>query len=183
MSTALTGCSGNGGGDGTSTEGSGGPANGSDGESAGDGDEMGLFGTAASTGGEKTLIDGSVESNVLSGFEIVDHVGVFTESNGSVIVSARIENVGSETVRLIDRHTQRTVLYGPDGEEVEVIGAMRTDTEGQGVNGLPPGETGIMNFLGPNGYEQADIGRYGIFLDCSDESSREDARSPYCPEV
>lgn len=185
-SVSLAGCSGdsndsgNGGSDdGSGAEGDGGNG-GSDAEPTTEEPDMDLFGTAASFEGDKTLIDGSVDSNVLTGFEVVEHVGVFIQANGSAVVSARIENVGSETVRLIDRHTQRAILYGPDGQEVETIGGLGTDTEGQGVDGLPPGETGILNFLGSNGYEEADIDRYGIVLDCKDETTDP---SPYCPEA
>jgi hypothetical protein len=175
LGTTLAGCSDGGDGDDS--------GNGDGGDTTGNTGGTNLFGSAAQIEGDTTPIDGSVESNVLSGFEVVAHVGVFSQANGSAIVSARIENVGSETVRLIDRHTQRTILYGPDGQEIEEIGSLRTDTEGQEIDGVPPGETGIMNFSSSNGYTPADIGRYGIVLDCRDESSREEARSPYCPEV
>jgi len=111
---ALAGCSGDSSSESDSGEDGNTEANEDNGNS---GDELdNAFGVVASnTADEKIPIDGRVEENSLSGYEVVDHIGMVSGS-GVVILSVRVENVGSETPRLTSDHTFWAEVHGTNGD-------------------------------------------------------------------
>lgn len=130
------------------------------------------FGLVASDAtSTRTRLRGRVDVNTLSGYDVVDHVGI-VNGNGRVKLSVRVRNVGTETVQLTTQHNVSVALYDTDEEKLVEFGPTRTETES--------GQTTILDYLGPvTSALESDLGRYGLTLNCAGIDP--DDRSPYCP--
>lgn len=102
---------------------------------------------------------------------MVEHVGIIN-GNGRVKLSARVRNVGAETVQLLAQHNVSAALYDTDGERLLEFGPIRA------VNGTD--QTTILDYVGPMASALAgELDRYGLTLNCAGVDT--DERSPYCP--
>lgn len=186
-SPVLAGCLGGGGGSsgtedenenetGTQSEPSSNNGSGSDSAS---GVERELFGAAADVElgeeGELQVIEGDID-NVLTGIEVVDHVGVLASfpDRVTLTVSARIRNTGSEAVNLFDYSGANLVSFDSDGNQVSED---RSGVSNQSGDGTPPGETFVVDLYGGD-VQGENVSRYEIEINC--EMVSEDLA--YCPE-
>lgn len=138
-----------------------------------------LFGAAADVEpgaeGELQVIEGDID-NVLTGIEIVDHVGVvasYPESDDSYTVSARVRNTGSEVFNLFDYGGANLILVGSDGNQ---LSEYRRGVANQSGDGTPSGGTFVVDLYG--GEPEGDVARYVIEFNC--ENTAEDLA--YCPD-
>jgi hypothetical protein len=139
------------------------------------GDQFGFGLVASDSAAIETKLDGTVQRNALSGYDVLDHVGAVRQ-DGQVVAAVRIRNVGEESPRVLAQHSFTSVLYDTDGDELTRFGPV-----GAGTSIIRPDETTVVNYLGPNTdrFEDAELGRYGLVLDCA--AVDEDNRSSYCP--
>lgn len=135
-----------------------------------------LFGAAADVeageDGELQLIEGDID-NVLTGIEIVDHVGILATfpDRVTLTVSARVRNTGSEVFNLFNYGGASLITFDSDGNQ---LSEDRSGVAKQTGDGTPPGETFVVDLYGG----EEGVSRYEIEFNCENTSEG----LAYCPE-
>jgi hypothetical protein len=124
---------------------------------------------------------GSVQSNVIDEFEIVDYNAEYGESFGEreLYVSVTVQNNGDRTLENFTGYTMKVFFYDTDGNEVNFD---KDPAHGTYVNKeIPPGETVQVAYdRGPADDSDAhpdDVASYEFTLDCSEAFEE----GVYCP--
>ncbi|MXR50545.1 hypothetical protein GRX03_02840 [Halovenus sp. WSH3] len=116
------------------------------------------FGIVADNIDGSRLLNGAVDTNALSGYEVIEHIGI-VDQVGPVALSTRIRDVEGETAALLSNHTVEATLYGPSEQELVTFGPLRASTRSTEQN-----ETIVIDFLGPRRSAVEEISRYGLSL-------------------